>query len=267
MAAAIAPYTAMFLVAIRQKMAYRLAAWAGLATNTFFLFIHCGVIEAVYRTRSEIAGYGADHALTYITLTQSLLMVAPQWGEVGVSARVRSGQIATDLCRPVNFTLLYFAGQMGTSAFQLMTRCLPILVIGWLAGYLGAVPGPGLWAPVALSVLLAAWIAGALLFLVELSSFWLESERGVRRIVLAITTFFGGLLVPVAYFPDWLRTVSQFLPFEHTLNTPAHLFIGIVDVPQAWALVAVQAAWALGLTVLCHAMLKTGTKRLTVAGG
>jgi ABC-2 type transport system permease protein len=225
------------------------------------------VIEAVYRARSDIAGYRVDHALTYVTITQSLLMVAPQWGEVGVSARVRTGQIATDLCRPVNFTLLHFSGQMGAAAFQLATRCLPILLIGWLAGYLGALPGPELWAPAAVSVVLAAWIAAAVLFLVELTSFWLESDRGIRRIVLAVTTFFGGLLVPVAYFPAWLQAIGNVLPFQHTLNTPSHIFIGIVDAPDAWALVAAQAAWALGLTAVCHVALRFGTRRLVVAGG
>lgn len=267
MVSAFAPYFSMLAITFRLRMAYRMAAWAGLATNLFFLFIRCGVMEALYRVKPTIAGYNLDQALTYTTVTQSLLMVAPQWGEVGVSARVRTGQIATDLCRPVNFTLLFFAGQMGASAFQLVARCLPILLVGWMVGYLGVLPSPELWAPAVLSILLAAWVADAILFLVEASSFWMESDKGVRRIVLALSGFFAGLLIPVAYFPEWLQMVGDWLPFAQTLNSPAHIFVGAVTPSEAWLLVAVQTAWAIGLTLLCHAALRLGTRRLVVAGG
>ena len=82
---------------MQRQFAYRIANWAGLFTNSFFLFFRAGVFEACYRSAEsesgvahDIDGLDAAGALSYAVLSQSLIMVAPFWGRVGLSEDVRN---------------------------------------------------------------------------------------------------------------------------------------------------------------------------------
>src|SRR5437762_9394492 len=70
-------------------------------------------------SRSRVGGMSVADAVGYACVTQAILMVAPQWGPVGVAANVRSGQIAVDLLRPVDLV------QIGRASCR---------EGGWLAG-------------------------------------------------------------------------------------------------------------------------------------
>ena len=106
-----------------------------------------------------------------------------------------------------------------------------------------------------------------MLFLVEASSFWLESDRGVRYLMLSASVLPSGLLLPLAFFPNWAQTLFLATPFPHTLNVPTQVWLGKLVGPElAWAL-ALQLAWALALTAFGHLVVRWGARRLQVHGG
>jgi len=258
-------YLAFARAAFQQQFAYRVANWAGLSTNTFFLFFRAYVLGAC-TAAGPIGGYAQSEAISYAAVSQALLMVVPQWGVVGVASSVRTGQIAVDLLRPIDFYGLYLARRLGISAYYLTVRMGPLLLIGWLGGVLEA---PAWWAlpALALSVCLGAVIANSLLFLIEMSSFWLENETGVRYTVLGCASLLGGLVLPLAFFPPWVQDLSRLLPFEYTLYLPAQIWLGKhTGGDLLWALLA-QCAWAVGMFGLCKLALWRGTLKLRVAGG
>ena len=89
----------------QQQLAYRVANWAGLFTNSAFLLFRASAFRACYAHRASIGGLDLADATTFVAVTQAILMVAPQWGAIGVAADVRSGQIAVDLLRPMDLFL------------------------------------------------------------------------------------------------------------------------------------------------------------------
>lgn len=242
-----------------------MANWAGLFTNAFFLFFRAYVLGACTAS-GPIGGYGQAEAISYAAVSQALLMVVPQWGVVGVASNVRTGQVAIDLLRPIDFFGLFLARRLGVSAYYLLVRMVPLLVVAWV----GAVLLPPAWwllPALVVSVLLGAIIANSLLFLIEISSFWLENETGVRYAVLGLASLLGGLVLPLAFFPPWVQQLSRWLPFEYTLYLPVQIWLGKhAGAELAWTLLA-QAAWAVGMVGLCKLALWRGAARLRVAGG
>ena len=227
-------FAAFFRAALQQQLTYRVANWAGLFTNTFFLFFRAYVLMAMYTHRDAIGGMDVHEAVAYASITQAILMVVPQWGAVGVGAQVHSGQIAVELLRPVDFFGMYMARRLGVSAYYVGMRMLPVLAIGAAAGLLVA-PDPVAALGFACSLVLGAWIANTLLFLVELSSFWLESERGVRYLVLGASILPSGLVLPLPFFPEPLQTLFRLTPFPYTMSLPAELWLGLNPAPYALA--------------------------------
>jgi ABC-2 type transport system permease protein len=261
------PYTASFAIAYRGMLAYRFANWAGAFTNIFFLFFRAFLMEACYAAVSSKGGYSQADALTYIAVSQALIMVIPQWGVVGIANSVRSGQIAGELCRPVDYYFNHMCGRLGVAAYYVTARFVPLCIVALLAGLLVLPPDPWLAPVLVVSAFFATWIASSLIFLIEISAFWLDHERGVRRIMYGVCGLFSGLYVPLVFFPDWLRTVSDVLPFQHTLFAVCHLWLGKVAWADVPGLLAVQAGWAVALALCCKFAVAAGARRLVVQGG
>ncbi|MEN0061545.1 MAG: ABC-2 family transporter protein [Myxococcota bacterium] len=264
--AEVAPYLAFARAAFARQWTYGTANWAGLFTNSFFLFFRAYALEACFDARNEIGGLDAQAVVTYVTVSQSLVMVCPQWGALGLAAAVKSGQVAIQLLRPVDLYGSVLARRLALSAYYVGARMLPVLCIGGMAGLLSW-PDPT-WLPAfVISVVLGAIIGTSILVLAEASAFWFESERGVRYLILGAAVLPSGLLVPVDFFGPWLEVVATVLPFAHSLYTPTRIWMGGLTGAEVGGLLALQGGWAVALVWLARRVLAAGASRLQVLGG
>lgn len=263
----LAPYLAFARAALARQWTYGTANWAGLFTNSFFLFFRAYALQACYAARSTIGGLDVDDTLTYVTVSQALVMVCPQWGTVELAPAVKTGQVAIQLLRPVDLFGSLLARRLALSVYFVFARMLPVLGVGWAFDLLSP-PDPTLLPAFVVSVALAAVIGTSLLVLVEVSAFWLESERGVRYLMLGAATLPSGLVLPVDFFDEgWLQPLFTALPFSHSLYTPTRLWIGGLAPAEAGGLLGLQLFWALGLAWLARRLIAAGSARLQVLGG
>lgn len=262
----LAPYLAFARASLARQLTYGTANWAGLFTNVFFLFFRAYALGACFEATSSIGGLDARATVTYVTVSQSLVMVCPQWGNVTLAAAVRSGQVAIDLLRPVDLYGSLLARRLALSAYYVVARMIPVLTIGALFGLLS---GPDLWLlpAFAVSVALGAVLGTTIFVIVESTSFWLESDRGVRYLVLGAAALPSGLVLPVEFFGEWLQPLFMLLPFPHTLYTPTRLWMGGLESSEVAGLLAIQLAWTVTLAVVARRMIAAGSARLQVLGG
>lgn len=62
-------------------------------------------------------------------------------------------------------------------------------------------------------------------------------------LIATFATMFGGLVIPLPLFPDWLKPVLYALPFAGVLDLPARVFTGDLPVAQGGLVIAHQLAW------------------------
>jgi ABC-2 type transport system permease protein len=251
-------------VAFRRQRSFRLANFSGLFTNLFFLLFRSAVFAALFDHASTVGGYSLAQAVSYAVLVQTLIMVIPQWGQIGVGEDIRSGQIAMDMCRPLNYYLMIMAKRFGISCYFLVARGLPTLAIAYALGLWTTLPQVTSlpWAVISLAA--GILLANSLHFLVELSGFWLESPRGPKMLVVGLTYFFSGATIPLAFFPPWAKQLSALLPFAATLNTPIEV---LLQPELPWTLLAQQGLWLLVVCSLCFIVLRRGERSLVLHGG
>jgi ABC-2 type transport system permease protein len=82
-------------------------------------------------------------------------------------------------------------------------------------------------------------------------------------LVVSVSLFFSGAIIPVAYFPGWLAAIARALPFAAILQTPVDVWLGKA---HAWQ-IAIQAAWAVALFAAGRVVLRRATRKLVVQGG
>jgi len=74
----------------------------------------------------------------------------------------------------------------------------------------------------------------------------------------------SGLVMPLAWFPEWARTLLWLTPFPSLFQSPIDVF---TERGNALGVLAVQLGWAALLLVVGRAVLARGTRRLVVQGG
>jgi viologen exporter family transport system permease protein len=265
----VALYLMLARVGYRRYAAYPAAAAAGLFTNVFFGFLIAYILLAVYDERSEIGGYTEADTITYVWLTQGLLSVVasfgPTWYDLGL--RVRSGDVATDLQRPLDLQRLLLAQDFGRAAYQLLVRAVPPFLIGAAVFEVVLPDGLLVWLAFAVSVVLALIVSFAVRFLVNLMSFWLLDYRGPTMLAMLVSHLLSGLIIPLAFFPEPFGDLARILPFASMLQLPIDIFVGAASGGEVVAVLALQAFWAFALIGLGRAVLAAGTRRLVVQGG
>ena len=251
----------------RRYAAYPAATIAGVFTNTMFGFMIAYILLALYRDRDEIAGYDASDAVTYAWITQALIGTLAIFGRNELGLRIRSGDIASDLARPIALVATGLAFDLGRALHGAIYRGVPPFVVGALVFDLTAPPSALSALAFVASVALATGIAFAWYFLYNLPAFWLLHFRGPALIAIFTSLALSGMVIPVRFFPDWLAAIAHATPFPSLVQTPIDVFVGETTGTELVSALGVQALWLGVLLVACQFALAAGTRRLVVQGG
>ncbi|HVG96076.1 MAG TPA: ABC-2 family transporter protein [Chloroflexota bacterium] len=253
--------------AFQRELVYRTRNLAGLFTNACFGYLRAVPLLAAFQGRPEIAGYDLDEALTWNWVVQALIMVIALWGWWDVEATVRSGDVVSDLARPISFLGYWLARDYGRALYYILFRCLPILLVGQLLFGLRWPQRAETWLLLALSLILAVAISFAFRFMLNLSAFWTTDARGLGSLALIACTFFSGFLIPISFFPSGLRAVTALLPFAGMIQTPADVFLERLNGAALAGALLLQAFWALALLGAAQGLIALATRRVVVQGG
>lgn len=254
----------------RRYATYRVATAAGVFTNTVFGFVLAYTYMALWKERPTLGGYDMPQALTYVWVGQALLATCALMGggfEDELIERIRTGDIAVDLYRPVDLQLWWMAGDLGRAAFQLLARGIAPMVLGAFAFELALPSSPGVWLAFLVSVVLGVVVSFAIRYLVALSAFWLMDGAGAAQITFLAGLFFSGMLLPLTLFPGALGELARALPWSAVFQVPADVFLGK---HLGWGLVetyAFQGGWALVLLMTGRLVQSVATRRVVVQGG
>lgn len=261
-------YLQLAAAGFRRYSTYRMAIAAGVVTQSVFGFIRVSVMfAAVAAAGGELAGYDQQQASTYVWLGQALLAPVALFGWTELADRIKTGDIAVDLARPVDVQLSWWAADLGRALFQLLTRGLAPLLIGALTIGL-ALPTSWTAYPMGVvSVLLAVSLSFIVRFGVNLIAFWTVDIRGFIGLYLVVVAPFSGLYVPVHLFPDWLRTIAYATPFPSLLQFPIDVLSGRVLGTEALLVVAMQLGWLVLLVAATRLLMTRAARRLVVQGG
>jgi ABC-2 type transport system permease protein len=267
--AQIKTFAAVVRSGFRRWATYRQATVAGAVTNTVFGLVRCSVMLAVVAGAGGVAaGYGPEQLATYVWFGQGLLAVVLLWGWNELADRIRTGDVAADLLRPVSPVVLYLATDLGRAGHAVAFRFLPPVLVGAAAFDLYLPVRPGTWPLFAVSTVLAALTCFGCRYLVNATGYWLLDIRGVTAVWMMTSSVLGGMLFPLRFLPEpvWVLLYVA-TPFPSVIQIPLDVIVER-DPPGVQAgLVGVQAVWAGLVLAACHAVQRRAERRLVIQGG
>ncbi|GAA4412453.1 ABC transporter permease [Actinokineospora soli] len=257
---------ALIKAGFRRYATYRQATFAGAFTNVVFGFLRCYVMLSVAASAGGLLrGYDAAQLATYVWLGQGMLAVVHMWVPLDIAERVRSGDIVTDLFRPINPLWTYLWTDLGRAGFALATRFVVPIAAGLVFFEMHLPRSPVTYALVALSIAAAAVVGFAGRYLVGMTSFWLLDNHGLVLAWAVLSSLGSGLYFPLAVLPEWLRVALWVgTPFPSLLQATVDI---AVERGHPLPLLACQAAWVVGLLWLCGVVQRRATRKLVVQGG
>jgi ABC-2 type transport system permease protein len=197
-------------------------------------------------------------------LLNSLLTWYQEWV---MGEDIRQGVVAVDLARPMDFQASRFARAIGPVPFE-FSSALAVAAIVALA--FGGIALPGDPAHVGLfliSATLATLIKFGIVYCVSMLAFWTTGTEGITVGRMAVQNIFSGALIPLVFFPDWLRGIAAVLPFQGLISTPALTYLGKLDGPTTALMLGVQAGWAVGLILFGRLVWRKAVRAVTINGG
>ena len=263
-------YAAVAARSFRRFSTYRTATLAGIFTNSVFGVIYSYAYLALWHQRTHAGGYDATDAVTYVWIGQALLMTVALWGggtTDDLAERIRTGDVAIDLYRPVGLIGWYLAGDLGRAAYHVLTRGVAPTILGLLLFDIALPATPEAALGFVLSLLLAVVTSFGIRFLVACTAFWLLDQTGVRTLSGVVAIFLSGMTLPLVIFPEPLRSIALALPWASYLQTPADIWLGQRSGTAVLGGLGLQVLWIAVLLALCQVVLGAATRKVVVQGG
>lgn len=251
----------------QRQLQYRIANYSGFVVNTFFFIVRAYIFMALYEHRGVVAGYNVIEAITFAGLTQAMGMAIGIFGTNEIANAVKTGEVGTDLMKPIDYQSFALSRQLGRSFYYFFFRGLPIFAVmviffPW--------KHPHSWYALILffpSLAFAATIVFSLGFMVGLSAFWLLDVRGVNQIVMGTGIFLSGFIVPVSFFPSVFGRICEWLPFVGQSYVPVAIYLGKYVGGQMIDMLARQMAWVVILILLGRAFMHLAVRKVIIQGG
>lgn len=264
------PELAIYLRFAHVRMSDLLANRARFATGIFSYFIYVSVYAAIFRaiyasaTDREVGGLDLGQALTYVAVAWIMRSLYTNTLDRDITNEVRQGNVALSLLRPIDYPLSKLAGAVGEVVTRGAIFTLPAALVVVLV-YPVQPPASPLHALATLAAALLAFaIYSSINLLIGISAVFAEHTLGLQRAKNAMMDLFGGVLLPLSFYPAWAQDLLLLLPFQAVTYTPVSLYLGTLPILPS---LLVQLVWLVLLLALVRLLWRQAVGRLTIHGG
>ena len=185
----------------RRYATYRQASAASAFTNSVFGFLRCSVLLAAVGAAATgtAGGYTAEQLATYCWVSQGLIGVVMLWGFTELGDRIRTGDVVSDLLRPIHPVAAYLAADVGRAVHACLVRFVVPLVTGAVFFNLYWPRRPATYAIFVGSVVLAVVVCFGCRYLINAAGYWILDIRGLTLLWSFATACFAGLAFPLHF--------------------------------------------------------------------
>jgi ABC-2 type transport system permease protein len=180
---------------------------------------------------------------------------------------VHSGDIGSDLLKPMNYTLFWMAQDLGRAIAGLLMRGLTLMLAYALLFKITLPHNAVQWLALGLTLGLAWLLSFSWRFLINLAAFWTPNALGVGRFGFILSWFLSGFMMPLRFFPEWFQRLCYLTPFPHMVNTTVETYLGTLTGPALIQALLAQILWAIILIAVGQLVLRAGVRQLVIQGG
>lgn len=255
----------------RRRMSYRVDFWINAVVGFAVQFAVVWFLwQAMYTENGtdSIAGFSFDDVLVYYVV---VILVARLVRGSEFEGQPSEDIYAGGLNRYLLFPAPYFGLKYAQSAGSLLPAAVQAVLFG--GGWWLATGGRGMEdltlasaAMAVLALVLANMLYYVMAFCLHLVAFWADNVWSLIVALRMGSGLLGGLMFPLALFPDGLRQANDWLPFRCLFALPAETLLGRTSF-EAWlAGMTIGLGWLVALSILARAIWRRGNLQYSGIG-
>ncbi|MDP4089566.1 MAG: ABC transporter permease [Bacillota bacterium] len=264
-------YMSVFRIRFINSLQYRAVALGAIITRFGWGLMEVLAYSALYRTGSAAFPMEFSQTVSYLWMQQTLIVLfSVVFSDGEIYTAIESGSIAYELVRPMDLYGRWFCQSAANRLAFTILNCLPALLVAFIMPepYRMSLPfAVGQFLLFLLSTVLALCVVVAFAMLMYISLFYILSQRGIRIIVTAFTTFLSGGVIPLPFFPAPVLAVVQLLPFAAMQNMPLRIYSGNIAGLDALKGIVFQLFWLAVLFLIGKLTMGRALKKVIVQGG
>jgi ABC-2 type transport system permease protein len=248
-------------------LVYRFGFLFTILGNIIYLGVAYYLWKSIYRYSDTIHGLTFSETFLYVGLGSAIFLLLKTYADWIIHHEIREGMIAVYLTKPIDFQFYALAANFGSLLMGLTAVTIPTALILGFVFKVSVAFGVGLFL-FPISIFLAFLISFSIDYFVGIMGFYSESVWGLSITKEIIVTVFSGALIPLQFFPEAIRKILFWLPFQAIYHTPIMMItkpnLGLdVFLPM----MLVQLGWAILLFLLARLFYNQAIKVLRIAGG
>jgi ABC-2 type transport system permease protein len=264
-------YLSVFRIRFINSLQYRVASLGSIITRFLWGFIEILAYSALYRTNTVAFPMEFSQTVSYIWMQQTLIILfSVVFSDEEIYSTIESGTICYELVRPMNLYGRWFCQSAANRVAYTILNCLPALLVAFFmpSPYRMSLPlNVGQFFVFLLSTALALSVVVSFAMLMYISLFYTLSQRGIKIIATALTSFLSGGIIPLPFFPTQVLTVVKLLPFAAMQNTPLLIYSGNIVGIDILKSITFQLFWLVVLIFIGQIAMQRALKKVIVQGG
>lgn len=238
-----------------------------LISNLVYIVILYFLWRSIYGGSQTLNNMTFDQVFVYMTVTSSIFVLFRAWLDWDVSHRIISGAITTQLTKPLDHQFMMLADAFGMILNNALVITIPSLIVLFVV-FRASIPIGWNALFFCLSLPLACMLSMLIDYTIGLTAFYTESLWGISTTKDIVVLVLSGGLVPLRFFPEGIRNVLVYLPFQAIYHTPASILtdpsLSLVDYAS---MLGVQAVWIVALLAISRLFFAQAVKAVTINGG
>lgn len=257
--------------ALQTLLSYRTNVLFYFLGNILRIFVFFFLWKAIFiSSGSEILhGFTFPQMIMYLILTTSISELS---GSVGndMSDEIGSGQIAMSLIKPISFRFRIYFTSLGDTLYSFIMSGIPgliaVYIIAYIYGIFQQMTIINLFLFI-ISLILSLMIRMTYNFMFSLLGFVTTNMFGLWQVSKAILQLTSGAVIPLVFFPEFVRKIFSILPFASLISTPLNIFLGKFNTTQMLQAFGLQIIWIIILSIFGNILWKKVIKHLIIQGG
>lgn len=269
MMAELGKWWATFRVSWTQYLAYKLNfLLLIIGPVVVFFFIRYNLWKSIYTLEgiTTLQGYDFPTMLTYQVWVMIIGFLGQGYNGRNLAEDIRLGRISAYLIYPFSFWRFHAGNFLAFQGIQILVSVVTLVAVvfqGWVplnsaGAALDILSG-------FLYTLCVGFFWFQMSYIIGIMAFWLEETWVIRVMMVTLSQFFSGALLPLEIFPEVLQRALSYLPFPYLTHVPVKLFMGAYDGSLLTAY-GMLGFWTLVLLWVGRLLWQKGIGNYTAAG-
>lgn len=262
-------YWALIRASILESLQFRLSIMVNFIGNLIYIIIVYNLWESIFRSAGSdvINGLTFADTMIYLVLASAMFYAMEVYLVWGTHRDIQSGKIVLNLIKPMGYQAFMYLGSIGQIIFNFITTFIPTFALVYFLSGRGIHLGYNLLY-FAVSVFLAIGIHFCIDFFVGTICLYTQSVWGVNIMKEVIVLLLSGAVIPLNFFPEPLKSIVMYLPFQAIYNAPLQQLINpSLSSDDRLISLAVQLFWVMITLVMSRLFWRRSVKVITVNGG